>query len=177
VQSGVAAAISESDTAALPFLARTQAAWLVNLRFNFDALNYQWNQWVLGYNPERQFAFLTRLGMEDITWQKMALSMMGGVAFLIGVFTLIMLYRLTRRDTDAAQRLYLDFCRKLEKHGVRRGAHEGPQDFATRAAALKPQAAPDIADITSLYVALRYQAQDDAHTLQALRHKVRAFKL
>ncbi len=179
VQNGVAAAVSASasDTAALPFLATTQATWLINLRLNFDILNYQWNQWVLGYNPERQFAFLTRLGMEDITWQKMALSMMGGVAFLIGVFTLIMLYRLTRRDTDAAQRLYLQFCRKLEKVGVRRDAHEGPQDFAARAAVLKPQVATDIVDITSLYVALRYQAQDDAYTLQALQHKVRAFKL
>ena len=34
--------------------ARTTLAWLRALRYNWDALANKWNQWVLGYNPERQ---------------------------------------------------------------------------------------------------------------------------
>jgi hypothetical protein len=177
VEFGMAAALPQGDSAALPWMARTQSPWLINFRFNLDALTNQWNQWVLGYNTERQFAFLTRMGMEDITWQRMAFTMLGGMALLVGLFALLMLRQLTVRNTDEAQRLYLKFCRKLAKKGIVRAAHEGPQDFAARAAQIKPQLAPAIADITARYVALRYGNQPDASALQALRRAVAAFKL
>ena len=175
VQNGLAAALP--DSAELPFIARTQSPWLIKLRFNLDALANQWNQWVLGYNQERQFAFLTRLGVEDITWQKMALSMGAGVALLIGLFALLMLRRLAVRNNDVAQQLYLKFCRKLEKKGIARSAHEGAQDFAARAAQAKPRLAPAIADITARYVALRYGKKVDSDALRGLRRAVAAFKL
>ncbi|MDE2310641.1 MAG: DUF3488 domain-containing protein [Betaproteobacteria bacterium] len=175
MQSGLAAAVP--DSAVLPFMARTQSPWLLKLRFNLDALTNQWNQWVLGYNQERQFAFLTRLGMEAITWQKLALNMLAGVALLVGLFALLMLHRLTVRNTDAVQALYLKFCRKLEKAGVVRAAHEGPQDFAARAMLLKPQCADAIRDITARYVALRYSGRADSGALPALRHAVAVFRL
>jgi len=178
VELGMAAALPESESAALPLIERTQLPWLVSFRFNLDMLTNQWNQWVLGYNPERQFAFLTRLGMEDITWQHMALTMLGGLALLVGLFTLLLLRKLTLRKTDAALRCYLKYCRKLEKKGMVRGAHEGPQDFALRAAEIFPQHITAINTITGLYVALRYENQpDSALTLQALRREVAAFKL
>ena len=184
VELGMAAALPESDNAALPLLARAQApglitvpSWLIDFRFHLDALNYQWNLWVLGYNPERQFALLTRMGMEEITWQNMAFTMLGGMALLVGLFTLLMLRQLTLRNTDEAQRLYLKFCRTLAKKGIVRDTHEGPQDFADRAAQIKPQLAPAISDITARYVAVRYGNQADASALQALRRAVAAFRL
>ncbi len=187
VQSGLAAAMP--DSAALPFFARTQSPWLRKLRFNLDALANQWNQWVLGYDTERQFGFLTRLGMESVTWQKMALTMLAGVALLVGLFTLLMLRRLAVRHADQVQRLYLKFCRKLGKAGIARAAHEGPQDFAARAAQIKPQRASAIEDITARYVALRYNSSppalvgrgtdgsDTTEALRALRRAVASFKL
>jgi len=177
VESGMAAALPGGDNAALPFMARTQLPWLVNFRFSLDALTNQWNQWVLGYNQERQFALLTRMGMEEITWQRMAFIMLGGMALLVGLFTLLMLRQLTVRNTDEAQRLYLKFCRKLARKNIVRGAHEGPQDFAARAAQIKPQLAPAITEITARYVGLRYGKQADAGALPALRRAVAAFKL
>ena len=177
VESGMAAALPESDSAALPWMAHTQLPWLINFRFNLDALTNQWNQWVLGYNTERQFALITRMGMEEITSQKMAFTMLGGMAILVGLFTLLMLRQLMARSTDEAQRLYLKFCRKLAKGGITRGAHEGPQDFAARAAQIKPQFASAINNITARYVALRYGNQFDSDALKALRRAVAAFKL
>ncbi len=70
VQINMAAAVP--DRAALPFMARTPPTWLLNLRLNMDALAFRWNQWVLGYDSERQFALLTRLGMPSVNWQNMA---------------------------------------------------------------------------------------------------------
>jgi len=175
IQSGLNAALPGST--ALPFLVRTQSPLLLRLRLNLDALTNQWNQWVLGYDSERQFAFLTRMGMEDITWKKLAGNMLAGVGLLAGLFTLIMLRRLSVRQRDAAQAIYLKFCRKLAKHGIVRASHEGAQDFALRAAEQRPQEAAQIADITARYIALRYGDARGAVALRALRDAVRAFRM
>ncbi len=175
IQRGLRAALPNS--AALPFIARTQSPFLLKLRFNLDALTNQWNQWVLGYNTERQFAFLTRLGMEDITWQKMALDMLAGVALLVGIFTLILLRRLVTRQTDAVQAAWLKACRKLEKAGLPRAPHEGPMEYADRISAARPELAEDIYDLAARYASLRYGGEAEQHGLTAFRNAVRAFKL
>jgi protein-glutamine gamma-glutamyltransferase len=175
IQSGLSAALP--DSAALPFIARMSSPWLLNMRFNLDMLNHQWNQWVLGYDTERQFAFLTRLGMEDISWQSMAIKLLIGVAILVGLFALILLRKLYARQTDSAQALYLKFCKKLARAGIERAAHEGALDFAARAARSKPQLAAAINAITARYLALRYENQSDTESFRALRRDVAAFKL
>ncbi|MBI4808948.1 MAG: DUF3488 domain-containing transglutaminase family protein [Nitrosomonadales bacterium] len=175
IQSGLSSALP--DNAALPFLGRNPPEWLRGLRLNWDALANQWNQWVLGYNTERQFAFLTRMGMEDITWQKMALNMLAGIALLVGVFTLLMLRRLAARKTDAVQTVWLKVCRRLEKAGLPRAAHEGPMDYATRIAAVHPDLAEDIHDIAARYASLRYGGEAEQDGLAAFKDAVRAFKL
>ena len=175
IQMGLSAALP--DNVALPFLARTQSPLLLKLRFNLDAFTNQWNQWVLGYNTERQFAFLTRLGMEDISWQKMAFNLLIGVAVLVGLLALLMLRRLYTQQHDPAQALYLKFCRKLARAGLVRAAHEGPQDFAVRASLSHPQLTSAISAITARYLSLRYENQLDAEGLRALRREVAAFKL
>jgi len=175
VENGLAASVP--DATALPFMERNPPVWLRKLRLNLDALANQWNQWVLGYDAERQFAFLTRLGMEDITWRKMALEMLAVVAVLVGVFALLMLRRLRTRIDDPALALYLKFCRKLGKAGLRRAAHEGPRDFAARAARLKPELAAAVSGITEHYLALRYGKHASREALQSLRHEIAAFRL
>jgi protein-glutamine gamma-glutamyltransferase len=175
IERGLAASVP--DAAVLPLMVRNPPQWLRSLQLNWDALANQWNQWVLGYNTERQFAFLTRMGMEDITWRKMALEMLAVVAVLAGLFTLLMLRRLRTRIDDPALALYLRFCRKLAKAGVARTAHEGPRDFAARAAKLKPEFAAAISGITEHYVALRYGKQVTQGALQSLRREIAAFRL
>jgi transglutaminase-like putative cysteine protease len=175
IESGLSAAVS--NPAALPFMARNPPPWMRALRFNWDALANQWNQWVLGYDTETQFAFLTRMGMEDISWQKMALNMLAGIFTLVGVFTLLMLRRLVVRQSDPVQTIWLKLCRKLEKTGLPRMAHEGPHDYAARIAAAHPQSAEGMKDLAARYVALRYQSHHDDLSLQAFKRAVAAFKL
>lgn len=175
IQSGLNIALP--NDAALPFFSRTKSPLLLKLRFNLDALTNNWNQWVLGYDTERQFAFLTRLGMEEISWQKMAINLLLGAAFLVAMFALFMLRRLYANRLDPAQALYLRFCRKLAKGGLQRAAHEGPRDFAARAVASHPQQASAINGITARYMALRYENQSNPAGLRALRRDIASFKL
>ncbi len=159
VQRGLSAALS--DKAALPFMERNPPQWMRDLRFNLDALANQWNQWVLGYDSERQFAFLTRLGMESITWQKMALNMSAGVGLVIAVFALFMLRHLYTRRPDKVQAAWLKLCRKLAGAGLPRAAHEGARDYAARVAAARPELAGTILDLAARYTALRYGTVQD----------------
>jgi transglutaminase-like putative cysteine protease len=176
IERGIASALPQSDNAILPLMVRTQSPWLIALHERLDALTHQWNQWVLGYNPARQLSLLTALGMENISWQKMAFTMLSGMALLFGLFTLITLRTLRVKSTDEALRLYLKFCRKLAKDGVKRAPSEGPRDFAQRAAGLKPQLTDDIAAITAQYISARYGKAGNT-ALQDLKRRVAAFKL
>jgi transglutaminase-like putative cysteine protease len=169
VERGLSAAVA--NNAALPFMARNPPQWLRDLRLNWDALANRWNQWVLGYNSELQFAFLTRLGMESITWQKLALNMAAGVGLLVALFALFMLRHLFKRQPDKVLAAWLKLCRKLAKAGLPRAAHEGAQDYAERVAAERPDLAASIRDIAARYSALRYGAPRDQQALQEfLRH-------
>jgi len=157
IQSGLSAAVS--NNAALSFMARNPPQWLRDLRLNWDALANQWNQWVLGYDTERQFAFLTRLGMESVTWQKMAMNLAFGLGLLVGLFSLFMLRHLYTHRPDKVQAAWLKLCRKLARAGLPRAAHEGALDYAARVAAARPELAVTIHDLATRYSALRYEGQ------------------
>jgi hypothetical protein len=174
IQSGLSAALP--DNAALPFMARNPPQWMRDLRFNWDAMANQWNQWVLGYDSERQFAFLTRLGMEDITWQKLAMNMLAGIFLLVGIFTLILLRSLEVRQNDPVQAAWLKVCKKLAKVGLARAPHEGPADYAARVIAERPQLADAMHDIAKRYTNLRYGGADDEGTLRAFKDAVKTFR-
>ena len=173
VESGVAAAVPATDP--LPLMARTTLYWLRGLRYNWDALANKWNQLVLGYNPERQREFLTRMGMSEPSWENMALTLFWGVGGLLALLTAWLLRRM--RNADPVQRLWLRFCAKLGKKGHARAAHEGPADFVARTAERYPTEAGRIRAIGERYIALRYGERADAHMLAELRLLVREFSV
>jgi transglutaminase-like putative cysteine protease len=175
VQRGLSAALS--DNAAMPFMSRNPPQWLQNLRLNLDTLANQWNQWVLGYDTERQFAFLTRLGMESITWQKIALNMLAGVGLVIALFALFMLRHLYTRQPDKVQAAWLKLCRKLAQAGLPRAAHEGAQDYANRIAATRPELGVAIRDLAARYSALRYGTLHDKYAQDEFLQRARALKI
>ena len=173
VQRNLAAAVK--NNAALPYMARNPPQWLSKLRLDLDALSNQWNQWVLGYNPERQFAFLTRLGMEDVSWQKMARDLMLGLAIVIGAFSLFMFRHLFARTRDPVQAAWLKLCKKLAKAGLPRAAHEGALDYATRVAAARPQLTERMMDIAKRYMSLRYGRETSKEQTQEFIQRVAKF--
>jgi protein-glutamine gamma-glutamyltransferase len=175
VERGLSAALS--DTAALPFMERNPPEWMRSLRFNLDALANQWNQWVLGYDTERQFAFLTRLGMESVTWQNMAINMMSGLGIVIALFALFMLRHLYTRQPDKVQAAWLRLCRKLANAGLPRAAHEGAQDYAARVATARPMLAIAIYDLAARYTALRYGTSNNEHAQREFLQRAAALKI
>jgi transglutaminase-like putative cysteine protease len=175
IQTGMSAAVS--NNAALPFMARNPPQWLRNLSLNWDALANQWNQWVLGYDTERQFAFLTRLGMESVTWQRMAMNMAAGLGLLVAVFALFMLRQLyTRNKTDKVQAAWLKLCKRMAKAGLPRASHEGALDYAARIAAARPELAENLHDLATRYNAIRYGKIQDEQSRREYLQRIAALK-
>ena len=174
---GLSRAVSAGDP--VPFMLRAEAEWLRGMRYRIEALTNQWNLWVLGYNTERQREFLTRLGMSEANWRELASAMLLALAAAVLVLLAWSLKRIVR--PDPVQQAWLKFCAKLAAVGLTRAAHEGPRDFAARAAADRPELAPAIRAIGESYLALRYgaarQSADARQAIEALRRAVREFRV
>lgn len=172
VELGITAA--RPGGAALPLLMRTSSDWLKALRNNWEALTNQWNQWVLGYNPDRQREMLTWLGVQEPSWQTMAVMLFWSVA---GVLLLVALWLLRGiRREDAVQRAWLRFCEKLARAGLARALPEGPLDYSGRIAGRLPAREAAVRAITALYVDLRYGPRADPHSVARMKQLVREFR-
>jgi transglutaminase-like putative cysteine protease len=171
VESGISAAIPVD--AAVPLLS-VDLDWVRTLRFNWEALNNYWNQWILGYDPDRQREMLSRLGMRSPDWKQMTTWLFWALGLALAIVAFSMLRRTPA--TDPAQAQWQRFCRKLARRGVARRPAEGPLAYAARAAAAYPARAGDVASIRDLYLDLRYGPHPQRERLDALRRRVRAFR-
>jgi transglutaminase-like putative cysteine protease len=171
IEADLAAALPEGEP--LPLFARPGFDWLRALRYQWWAINNRWNQWVLGFDPERQRALLARLGMNSPDWRRMTVWLAGLSGLVLLVLSAAMFWRRPRLDPE--ERQWRRFTRRLAKRGLPRQPWEGPQDYAHRVAKELPGAADDIRAIAALYASLRYgHAAPDA--LAALRRRVAHFK-
>ena len=149
----------------VPLLARPQFSWLHGMRFRWDALANTWNQWVIGYNPQRQRSLLASLGMHSADWQQMTAVFTALCGALLLGFTAWALRQ--RQLLDPATAAWNRLSAKLARRGLARQAWEGPEAYAERVvAALHGKAdeatlSAEIQAIATLYVRLRYAAPDD----------------
>jgi transglutaminase-like putative cysteine protease len=174
VDSGITAAVQRNES--LPMMMRDDFEILRRLRLSWDYVASGWNQWVLGYTPERQQWLLARVGMDNATWEKLTalLVMLSGV--IIAVLTVFALRQLRRRVSDPVKIAYARYCDKLRRKGLPRAPAEGPMDYARRIGRSRPDLQPAVAAITGLYVTLRYGAETNVGALAELRQRVARFK-
>ena len=169
IEQNLAAAIPEGEP--LPFLAGAGLDWLRDVRYRWWAVSNAWNQWVLGYNPERQRDFLQKLGMLAPDWRSMtaALTILCGITLL--ALSAWMLWR--RPRLDPVEREWRKLSRRLAKNGLARHPWEGPRDYAQRIGAAQPVKAAEIDRIATLYGGLRYGSLPP-HFLDELRRRIAA---
>lgn len=174
IQRGISSALPQSDV--LPILARKDYPWLRKLYLNWDALNNGWNQWVLGYDQQRQLDLLSRLAGSTLSWQDLVIALMAAAGSTLLVISYFLL-RGKRQKVDPLQRLYIEFLRKLERTGLKRYSHEGPVDFSKRAMHRLPAKAGAIRQITEIYTTMRYHSNSSPQALETLKHMVKTFRI
>jgi len=149
-------------------------SWLRPLQLGWDLVNQRWNQWVLGYDFDRQHAFLTRFSPTLASLQGMVWTLVAAAALVVAALS-AWLFLSQRRDADPVQRAWLHFRKRLARIGLEPAVGEAPEVFARRAAAARPDLAGEIGRIAELYLGLRY-GQAPADTLLELRGALRAFQ-
>ncbi len=163
------------------YAARTREApdWAKRLwrkvGFGWDRVNNTWNQWIIGYDQGAQRTFLSRLGLENVDWQRMVGLLFGGLALVVAVIAL-QLFRRRPVRRDAVGEAYARFCRKLARRGLPRKPAEGAQDYSQRVIPRRPELAAQIQHITLLYQRLRYARTTPRDGLRHLRQAVRRFR-
>jgi transglutaminase-like putative cysteine protease len=175
VQHGIQAAMPEAIIEVPAVFGQIQLSrdlWQ-NLRNTWDAINNQWNQWVISYGPDRQALFLKKFGVKNINLHLLGLLLVFTVTIMLAVIA-IWMFRQYQPTRDRARKLYDRFCYKLARIGVRRMPYEGPVDFAARVSKKHGQMAGIVKRITGLYISARYGSQ--IHKLAVLEKEVRAFQ-
>lgn len=166
-------------TAAERDQAAAQASWMRRgwefAAQGWDAINHNWNVWVMGYDSTQQRELLERLGLGALGWVGLVAVLGGALVLGLAVAALVVLRR--RRRRDPLSRAWARFGEKLARAGTLRHLHEGPRDFGRRAATRHPAARAQIEAIVALYEQLRYgPGEDDRGDLQALERAVRKFR-
>lgn len=152
IDSGLAASLPEGEL--LPLMMRPAFEWLRDLRHQWEALSNTWNEWVLGYNPERQRRFMAWLGFNQPDWKTLATVLGTAVAALmLALFGWAMI---KERSADPLDRAWNAFCEKLARQALPRHPWEGPLDYAQRVTQALPQHANRIRHIAAVYANLRY---------------------
>jgi transglutaminase-like putative cysteine protease len=156
IERGLGAALPQGEP--VPYLARMDMTFLKALRLRWDAVNYQWQRSVVGFNLQRQRDVLRDLGLEAARpWQLVVL--VGALAFAWGV-ALLGVSRAGRVRADPARALWLKLCRRLAHAGLPRQPSEGPLAYAARAAQRWPRWARTLERIGDTYATLRYGPAD-----------------
>jgi transglutaminase-like putative cysteine protease len=111
--------------------------WLTRGRYYWEAANNLWNQWALGYTPERQRALMARLGMKNSDW-KALVRVLVFAAFLTLTALAAFILRRRSKARDAVWHIWQTACRRLARKGVDTPAWETPLALAARLMREKP---------------------------------------
>ena len=129
--------------------------WLTGLRQKWDAAQYGWRRWVLGYDAVTQSHWLESW-MGKVTVVRVALVF--GALFSLILLTWLVFLGFMRQPDSAAPglKLYRKLCRKLEKRGLTRPLNVTPGQFGRIAADKFPDQGANIRQATQLYESLTY---------------------
>jgi transglutaminase-like putative cysteine protease len=173
IERGLADALGADEP--VPDRLLREFAWLRDVRFAWDAVNTLWRERVVEFNQRSQERLLEWLGFSQPDWRTLGMLLAFGVVLVLGTLGMQLGRELRVRDVDPVQRAYARFCRRLERRGLSRSAHEGPSDFAMRVRAERPDLAEDCDVITRIYLELRYGRSAATTALDELSTRVRAF--
>ncbi len=157
------------------FLTRlARSPLFTDIRFAWEALNYQWDTRLLAFDADVQEVFLDSIGLAKRGPFVLIMEILiAAVALLVIYFSWMQLR--SRSRADRVKALYERFCRKAARLGVRRDPWEGPSDFSNRAALLLPGESGRIQQISNSYIALRYAPEPAAIVLDRFAKEVSAF--
>ena len=147
---------TKSGISNLPLGARTkQYPWLHQAMLRWDSVDNGWNQWVIGYNQNKQQTLLSELSGKKITPQTLLIWLISAM-MLLGLGTLLIIYQKNQRKLSPAQRIYQQYLRKCSRIHLYPDPHEGALHFAERVGQALPHWRKELIQLAQIYNALQY---------------------
>ena len=180
-RTGVAAALSPNEAGRFLKLQDLRGLGRIwkRIRLVWDAANFYWARWVLDYNYLTQQNLLAGLGLETGHWKGRVLALLLALVLLLALAGLI-LFRLhgnrKHSPSDPVRETYDRFRAKLALRKIPHRPHQGPREFADKTIKTRPDLAPQILEITDLYIRLRYGPNPSSFHEKKLKRLVRRFK-
>ena len=160
---------------ARPFHMLMSNSLLKDIIFYWDALDNQWNQWIIGYDESLQQALLEKLLKQRVNLSDIIILMVIGFSLTLIVISLWIFKPWYKQQKDPVVEYYHNFCDKLSRKGIHRELYEGPVDFARRAVEQLPEQKDQIQLITRLYTKLRYETTHTERQIEQFRLHTRRF--
>ena len=154
-------------------------AWLKNLQYRIDGLNFLWHSKVLSYQGAQQQNVLAAL-MGKVSLLRIAILIIS--VLLVSSLLVFAVYYLqhTKPVLSASEKIYQRFLKKLKQKGLSKESNQGAQDFAVIAMQGFPQYADEIDTISQQYIQLRYaklSEQRHQRLLEQFRANVKQLKI
>ena len=151
--------------------------WINNMRLRYDALTWQWQSWIVGYNSETQYDLL-QTWFGEISGRKFAMVLLGSWALVLMPVGVLLIMRRKIKPVTPLDKYYLAFCNKLEKAGVKRSIGETPANYCERAVQQFPSLAAEVSKISAMYCLLAYENSGgaDFKTMREFKQSVRRLR-
>ena len=143
------------------------------LRLLASGAGVVWQDWVLDFSLARQEQILERFGLAHLRQYGLALAMVVGLTLVLAVLVAVLVRPVPRPPLE---RVYGTFCERLARIGLPRAAGEGPQDYARRVVAARPDLAEAVAAFMAIYLPARYRDGADPRQVRLLRSGLRRFR-
>ncbi len=143
--------------------------------FAWDAINTEWNRWVVGFNQDRQQSLFAGFGIPKVDWQTLVIWLIVGVFTAGGLVGMLVLAQGLRHRKPPVVAAYDRFCKQLARSGLTRQPDEGPLDFLSRIHEQRADAYPQAKAVIEAYIVARY-APPSATALEIFIKSVRSFR-
>lgn len=144
------------EPALLPSILISNSEFLLRTRYLWDSFHHNWNQWVVGFNANKQQELLSRLGFGGVSARTLLLWLVVAMSLGGGLVALWVFRRVPAAGRDPLRYYYDIFCNKLGRVGIKKAPCEGPREFLMRAADYIPDLKDELTAITRSYLKLRY---------------------
>jgi hypothetical protein len=133
---------------------------LNSLRLQFDALDYQWTRWVIGFTSKRQYELLKHWFGEMFPWK---LALIITVALVVSMATLLFILQLLNRIKVSTlpkttwQLIYLKALKQLAKKGLEKPNAMTVNDFSKMVRTQYPEVSIAFTRLSGSYNSLSYK--------------------